>query len=116
MQTAASSETKEPLWLALLFFMGGEVLITVPPKGSLPVYGRDEAGLLALEMAEALEDETDSARIKALCGIYFRSPVSCGDLSCYFLRHNGVTNHPEAVGYFIPSSLSWNPEALPLEA
>ena len=116
MHTVANSEVEEPLWLALLFFMGGEILITVPPQERLPVNGEHEAGLLALEMAEAIEDESDCHVIKALCGVYFRSPVSSGDLSCYYLRHNGIANHPEAVGFFIPSSLGWHPGAATIEA
>lgn len=116
MHTVANSETDdEPLWLALLFFMGGEVCITAPPRERLPVAGKHEASILALEMVEAIEDGT-TAPIKALCGIYFRSPVNSGDLSCYYLRNDGLANHPEAVGFFIPSSLGWGHRGDTLEA
>ncbi len=116
MPTAVNSEAEQPLWLALLFSMGGEVLITVPPAEDLPVYGREEAGILALQMTEAIEDGSDCTPIKALCGIYFRTPVSSGDLSCYQFRHQGVSAHPEAVGFFIPPSSGWNMGAPKIEA
>lgn len=102
-QNAVDSATEaQPLWVAFVIRMGGELVITSASLGTLPVYGEDAAGELAVEMTEAFEGEADWRDMRVLCAVYFGRNVPTGDLSEHFLRHETLTNHPEAVGVFLP--------------
>jgi hypothetical protein len=102
-QTAAASALEPPLWLAFILRMGGELVITTAPIGSVPVYGHDAAGRLSVEMTESLEEEADWREMRVLCAVYFRKLIPTEDLSHHFLKHDTLINHPEAVGVFLPA-------------
>jgi len=104
--TAAASAPEPPLWVALILRMGGDLVITTPPEERVPVYGYDAAGRLSVEMTESLEAEKDCRDMRVLCGVYFSRFIHTGDLSHHFLRHESLSNHPEAVGIFVPGNYS----------
>jgi hypothetical protein len=85
--------------------MGGELVLTTPPDNFVPVYGKEAAGRLSVEMTKSLESEEDCRDMRVLCGVYFQKLIHTSDLSHYFIRNETLSNHPEAVGIFVPGYL-----------